>query len=65
MDNPFAEQIRTKFTYEYGMAARLAAMMEKELGKKVPEAEICFLAMHLYRLFTGRIQQKNQPREES
>ena len=65
VDNPFAEQIRSKFTQEYGLATRLAGMMEQELGKKVPEAEVCFLAMHLYRLFTGRLQQKNQPREES
>jgi len=66
VDNPFAEQIRTKFPYEYDLATRLSAMMEQELGKKVLEAEVCFLAMHLYRLFTGRLQQKNQqPREES
>ncbi|KOP67758.1 transcription antiterminator BglG [Bacillus sp. FJAT-18019] len=66
VDNPFAEQIRTKFPYEYDLATRLSAMMEHELGKKVLEAEVCFLAMHLYRLFTGRLQQKNQqPREES
>lgn len=66
VDNPFAEQIRTKFPYEYDLAKRLSAMMEEELGKEVVEAEVCFLAMHLYRLFTGRLQQKNQqPREES
>ncbi|OOC62202.1 BglG family transcription antiterminator [Paenibacillus ihbetae] len=65
VDNPFAEQIRTKFADEYELAKELAAMMERELGKKVPEAEVCFLAMHLYRLFTGRLQQKNQLKEES
>ncbi|WP_054958273.1 PRD domain-containing protein [Paenibacillus dakarensis] len=57
VDNPFAEEIRTKFTEEYGLAKRLAETMETDLGQPVPEAEICFLAMHLYRLFRRRLTQ--------
>ena len=60
VDNPFAEQIKTKFTSEYGLAKRLAEVMETDLGRPIPEAEVCFLAMHLYRLFRGRIQ-TNEP----
>ncbi|WP_339157653.1 PRD domain-containing protein [Paenibacillus sp. FSL W8-0186] len=58
VDNPFADQIKSQFTSEYKLASRLAKEMEQELGRTVPEAEICFLAMHLYRLFRGRTQNK-------
>lgn len=64
IDNPFAEQIKAKFTSEYELAKRLAEEMENDLGRSIPEAEVCFLAMHLYRLFRGRTQQNRQAREE-
>lgn len=62
VDNPFAEQIRSQFTSEYQLAKRLATVMEQDLGREVPEAEVCFLAMHLYRLFRGRVH--NKPKKE-
>ncbi|UNK16571.1 PRD domain-containing protein [Paenibacillus sp. N3/727] len=64
VDNPFAEQIKSKFTSEYGLAKHLAEVMEQDLGSPIPEAEVCFLAMHLYRLFRGRTQQSSQAKEE-
>lgn len=64
VDNPFAEQIKSQFIREYQLAGRLAEEMEQDLGRHVPEAEVCFLAMHLYRLFRGRTQNKQQPTKE-
>lgn len=66
VDNPFAEQIKSQFSTEYKLASRLANEMEQDLDQNVPEAEVCFLAMHLYRLFRGREQKKQQRiKEES
>lgn len=65
VDNPFAEQIKTKFTDEYSLAKRLTEVMETDLGSTIPEAEVCFLAMHLYRLFRGRTQHSSQAKEEN
>lgn len=64
VDNPFADQIKTKFTDEYDLAKRLAEVMETDLGRTIPEAEVCFLAMHLYRLFRGRTQDNTLTKEE-
>lgn len=64
VDNPFADQIKSQFISEYGLAKRLAEVMESDLGRPVPEAEVCFLAMHLYRLFRGRKQHKQQQTKE-
>lgn len=64
VDNPFAEQIRNRFTEEYALAKRLGAYMKQVLDREIPEAEICFLAMHLYRLFQGRKASKDQPNHE-
>lgn len=51
VDNPFVNHIRLEFREEYELAQKLGEIMGGELGKKVPEEEICYMAMHLYRLF--------------
>lgn len=51
VDNPFVNHIRFEYREEYALAKRLGKVMEEELGKKVPEEEICYIAMHLYRLY--------------
>lgn len=51
VDNPFVNHIRLEYREEYALAQRLGRIMGEELGKKVPEEEICYMAMHLYRLF--------------
>ncbi|MNS48026.1 PtsGHI operon antiterminator [compost metagenome] len=51
VDNPFVNHIRLEYREEYSLAKRLGKVMEDELGKPVPEEEICYIAMHLYRLY--------------
>ncbi|MBP2000990.1 transcriptional antiterminator [Paenibacillus shirakamiensis] len=55
IDNPFVNHIRFEYREEYLLASRLGKVMEEELGKKVPEEEICYIAMHLYRLYRTNI----------
>ncbi|MGG1879197.1 transcription antiterminator [Paenibacillus cisolokensis] len=63
VDNPFADQIRSRFKKEYALAKRLGTYMKQDLNREVPESEICFLAMHLYRLFQGRKASKDDPKK--
>jgi len=49
--NPFVEQLKTTMPYEYGLAERLAETIGRKLERRVPEDEIGYIAMHLYRLF--------------
>ncbi|ANS74121.1 transcription antiterminator BglG [Paenibacillus yonginensis] len=51
VDNPFVNHIRFEYREEYALAQKLGRIMAEELDKKVPEEEICYMAMHLYRLF--------------
>lgn len=51
--NPFAKSLKKQKEYkeEYGLAVRLARIMEERLGIPVPEDEVGYIVMHLYRLF--------------
>lgn len=51
VDNPLIHHIREQYAAEYALAVRMKDVMEQELKLSVPEDEVCFLAMHLYRLF--------------
>ncbi|MFD1887266.1 PRD domain-containing protein [Paenibacillus wenxiniae] len=51
VDNPLIQQIRDQYATEYALASRMKKVIEQELKLTVPEDEVCFLAMHLYRLF--------------
>ncbi|WP_379136356.1 PRD domain-containing protein [Paenibacillus sp. sgz500958] len=51
VDNPFVKHIKKEYKDEYKLALKLGKVMQNTLGAEVPEEEICFLAMHLRRLF--------------
>ncbi|WP_411344167.1 PRD domain-containing protein [Paenibacillus sp. WLX1005] len=51
VDNPLIQHIREQYAEEYELAVRMKQVMEREMKLTVPEDEVCFLAMHLYRLF--------------
>lgn len=51
IDNPFVKHIKKEYKEEYKLAQKLGKVMQKALNTDVPEEELCFLAMHLHRLF--------------
>ncbi|KAI7248096.1 hypothetical protein KC345_g11890 [Hortaea werneckii] len=51
IDNPFVKHIKKEYKDEYKLAQKMGKIMHNKLGASVPEEEICFLAMHLHRLF--------------
>lgn len=51
VDNPFVKHIKKEYKEEFKLAQKLGKVMQKKLGADVPEEEVCFLAMHLHRLF--------------
>lgn len=48
--NPLLPAIRREFRSSYALAEEIAAMISEELDKKVPKAEVGYLAMHIERL---------------
>ncbi|WP_233183078.1 PRD domain-containing protein [Paenibacillus sonchi] len=60
IDNPFVKHIQKEYKEEYKLAQKLGKVMQNSLGTEVPEEEICFLAMHLRRLFQTLDQQHKQ-----
>lgn len=55
--NPFMQDMRKQYKAEYKLADEMARMMGEHLQVKVPEEEIGYLVMHLYRLFEAFPQQ--------
>ncbi|WP_138493872.1 PRD domain-containing protein [Paenibacillus pinistramenti] len=51
VENPFVNHIRVEYREEYALAQRLGRIMAEQLDRNVPEEEVCYMAMHLYRLF--------------
>lgn len=51
IDNPFVKHIKKEYKAEYKLAQKLGKIMQDKLEVEVPEEELCFLAMHLHRLF--------------
>lgn len=51
IDNPFVKHIKKEYKSEYRLAQKLGKVMENTLEVDIPEEELCFLAMHLHRLF--------------
>jgi len=49
--NPFVRGIKKQYKAEYALALKLAKLMEQHLQKPIPEDEVGYIAMHLYRLF--------------
>ncbi|MDB5053812.1 MAG: transcription antiterminator [Bacilli bacterium] len=49
--NPFVDEMKKNFQAEYKLALELSSIMKEHLQSEVPEDEIGFLVMHLYRLF--------------
>ncbi|AJS57971.1 PRD domain-containing protein [Paenibacillus sp. IHBB 10380] len=51
IDNPFVKHIKREYKEEYKLAKKLGEVMQNKLKTDIPEEELCFLAMHLHRLF--------------
>lgn len=51
IDNPFVKHIKKEYKAEYKLAQKLGKIMQSKLETHIPEEELCFLAMHLHRLF--------------
>jgi len=51
VENLLIQPIREQYAEEYILANKMKVVMEKELNVSIPEDEVCFLTMHLYRLF--------------
>lgn len=51
IDNPFVKHIKKEYKEEYKLAKKLGKVMQRSLEVEIPEEELCFLAMHLHRLF--------------
>jgi transcriptional antiterminator len=49
--NPFIHGMKKLYKAEYALASKLGQVMGQQLNMPVPEDEIGFMAMHLYRLF--------------
>jgi transcriptional antiterminator len=49
--NPFLAEMKKNYKDEYVLALELSEMMKDQLHSEVPEDEIGFMVMHLYRLF--------------
>jgi transcriptional antiterminator len=45
------KHIKKEYKEEYKLSQKLGKVMQKSLGVDIPEEELCFLAMHLHRLF--------------
>lgn len=48
--NPFAIKLKKTLTSEYRLAQKIAIHIEERLGLSVPEDEVGYIVMHLYRL---------------
>lgn len=57
IDNPFVKHIKKEYKEEYKLSQKLGKVMQKSLGVDIPEEELCFLAMHLHRLFQTLVKQ--------
>jgi transcriptional antiterminator len=51
VENPFLVEMRKKYNNEYNLALELSELMKDHLQTEIPEDEIGFMVMHLYRLF--------------
>ena len=49
--NPFVKGMKKQYKEEYALAFKLSQLMQKQLKMEIPEDEVGFMAMHLYRLF--------------
>ncbi|WP_040952494.1 BglG family transcription antiterminator [Gorillibacterium massiliense] len=49
--NPFVKSLKSKYREEYTIARQMAKLAEEHLKIDVPEDEIGYIVMHLYRLF--------------
>lgn len=49
--NPFMREIRKTRRQEYALAVELSKLMQEQLHMEIPEDEIGYMVMHLYRLF--------------
>ncbi|SDC04844.1 transcriptional antiterminator, BglG family [Paenibacillus sp. UNCCL117] len=49
--NPFMQEFQTRYRREYQIASDIGKLMTERLHTEVPEDEIGYLVMHLYRLF--------------
>lgn len=52
LDNHLSNYIRQTYPQGYDMATYFAAYLQRELGQKVKDEEIAFLAVHLYKALT-------------
>ncbi|MEK8126885.1 PRD domain-containing protein [Paenibacillus filicis] len=53
--NPFMQELQTRYRQEYRIASELGKLMTERLHTEVPEEEIGYLVMHLYRLFQAYV----------
>ncbi len=50
IQNPLRDSLKQSIPEAYQLARELSGTIADRLGEEVPEDEICFMAMHLYRL---------------
>jgi transcriptional antiterminator len=51
VNNPFLEEMKKNYKDEYRLALELSHVMKEHLRMEIPEDEIGYMVMHLYRLF--------------
>lgn len=51
VENPFLEEMKKNYKEEYHLALELSQLMKTHLKTEIPEEEIGYMVMHLYRLF--------------
>jgi transcriptional antiterminator len=49
--NPFLAEMKRNYKEEYHLALELSEVMKEHLQREIPEDEIGYMVMHLYRLF--------------
>lgn len=49
--NPFLQNLKTGMSEEYEIACKLCEIMQEKLQVEIPEDEIGYITMHLFRLF--------------
>ena len=51
VENPFLTEMKKSYKEEYQLALELSELMKTHLKTEIPEDEIGYMVMHLYRLF--------------
>lgn len=50
IENVFLEKLKKDFVFEYKIAENIAFIIQKNIGFEVPESEVGYIALHIYKM---------------